>query len=67
MNTTVTSERTYSVSYFRPASKSHYGISIQVHGDRKTKVLHEAKELLIQAELDANQVSKSYEPVVQSG
>jgi hypothetical protein len=28
-------------------------------------VLHEAKELLIQAELDANQVSKSYEPVIK--
>ena len=63
MNTTVTSERTYSISYFRPASKSHYGISVTVKGDKKLKVLREANELLNQAEKDARQIIKNYEPI----
>jgi hypothetical protein len=65
MNTTVTSERTYSISYYRPGTKLHYGVSITVSGDKKAKVIHEAKELLIQAEADTMQVSKNLEPVIK--
>ena len=58
MQTQVTSERTYTVSYYRPGTKDQYGISVQVTGDKKAKVMREAKELLIQAQVDVDEVTK---------
>lgn len=71
MQTNVTSERTYSVSYFKPGTKSHYGISVAVTGDKKAKVIREAKELLLQAEANIKVGEptnlKSDEPVQEEG
>lgn len=46
MQSITNSEKTYKVSYFRVASKSRFGTSIEVVGDSKAKVLREAKEML---------------------
>lgn len=56
MQTQTTSERTYTVTYFKPGSKGHYGVSVSVAGDKKTKVLREAKQMLEQAQRDAKEV-----------
>lgn len=61
MQTQVTSEKNYQVSYFKPGQKNGYGISVSVSGDKKTKVLREAKELLRQAQSDAIEVYNEYD------
>jgi hypothetical protein len=61
MQTNITSERGYSITYFRPQSKNQYGISVAVTGDHKVKVLREAKELLEKSILDAIEIHKRYE------
>ena len=53
MQTNITSERTYTVSYYKPGSKTQYGVSVSVVGDKKAKVLRDAKEMLLQAQKDA--------------
>lgn len=56
MKTVETSERTYTIGYFKPGQKESYGISVSVSGDKKAKALREAKELLIAAQSDALEV-----------
>ena len=56
MQTQVTTERQYTVGYFKPGQKESYGISVSVSGDKKAKALREAKELLITAQADALEV-----------
>jgi len=56
MITHQTSEKTYGVTYFKPGGKGHYGVSVTVSGDKKTKVLREAKAMLEQAQKDAIEV-----------
>ena len=56
MQTQVTTERQYTVGYFKPGQKESYGISVSVSGDKKAKALREAKELLIAAQSDALEV-----------
>jgi hypothetical protein len=54
MQTNVTTERGYTVGYFRGAGKGQLGFTISVVGDHKVKVIREAKELLEQAVKDAS-------------
>ena len=56
MHTQVSTERSYSIGFFKAAGKGGYGISISVAGDKKKKGLAEAKELLEQAQLAASEV-----------
>ena len=60
MQTTVSSEKTYTVGFFKPGQKGAYGISVNVAGDKKTKVLREAKELLEKVQADALAVHTKY-------
>ncbi len=53
MQTQITSERTYTITYYKPGTKDTFGISVTVTGDKKRKVIAEAKELLLQAQKDA--------------
>lgn len=62
MQTQVNSEKTYSVSYFKPGMKSAYGLSVAVSGDKKAKVIREAKEILRQAQADALEVYNEFNP-----
>jgi len=56
MNIQTVSEKRYSVSYFSVASKEKFGISVSVTGDKKAKVLKEAKEMLITAQENLDDV-----------
>jgi len=60
MQTTVSTERGYTVGYFKPGQKGSYGISVNVSGDKKKKVIREAKELLEQVQADALEVHTKY-------
>jgi hypothetical protein len=53
MQTNVTTEKGYSVSYFKPGQKEGYGFSVSATGDKKNKVLKDARELLEQAQATA--------------
>lgn len=55
---TISSERQYTIGYYKPASKIECGVSITVTGDHKTKVIREAKELLGQAIKDAKEFDR---------
>jgi hypothetical protein len=50
MQKTVSTDKCYKVSFFRPGTKGDYGISVEVNGDSKAKVLKEAEALLVDAE-----------------
>ena len=56
MQTTVSTERGYTVGYFKPGTKLGYGISVSVSGDKKNKVIREARELLEQVQDTALEV-----------
>ena len=60
MKTLTTSEKSYTVSYFKPGQKDGYGISVSVTGDQKKKALKEARELLVQAQETAIDVYNQY-------
>jgi len=60
MQIQTTSEKTYTVSYFKPGQKNSYGLSVSVSGDKKKKTLTEAKELLEQAQVDAIEIYTKY-------
>jgi 2'-5' RNA ligase len=55
MQTNITTERGYTIGYYRPASKTQVGITIQVVGDHKSKVVREAQEIMRQATEDAKE------------
>jgi hypothetical protein len=59
MITNVATEKTYSIGYFKSQSKGGYGISINVTGGSKTKVLKEAREMLVQAIKDTDSLTKT--------
>lgn len=65
MKTQVSSERTYTVGYFKPGQRAGYGINVSVSGDQKKKTLREAKELLEAAQFDALEVHDKYFPAVE--
>ena len=54
MQTNITTERGYTIGYFRGASKGQLGFSVSVTGDHKVKVIREVKELLDKAVKDAS-------------
>jgi hypothetical protein len=56
MITNVTTERTYTVGFFKAQGKNTIGVTINVVGNSKMKVLREAKELLEQAIKDSSDV-----------
>ena len=63
METTVTVNKSYSVTIHRQACKERYGVSVNVTGDRLVYVKKQAKELLEQAIIDADAVQAKYEAV----
>lgn len=68
MQQSITSERVYTVGYFKPGQKGAYGLSVSVSGDKKAKVLREAKELLEQAQVTALEVhAKHFKEVPPEG
>jgi len=60
MQTVVTSERQFTIAYHKPRSDTQYGISVTVSGDKKAKVLRDARDLLEQAQKDALEVYKQF-------
>lgn len=58
MLTNITSTKSYTVGYFKAQSKGTLGVSISVSGDKKLKVLREARELLETALKDAAEFDK---------
>ena len=60
MQTNITSERHYTVSYYQPGSRARLGISVSVTGDKKAKVLREARQMLEQVQSDAMEVHKRF-------
>lgn len=62
MITNITNEKSYKISYFKPASKVSYGFSVEVVGDKKSKVIKESKELLAEAE---RMLASKHQPVAK--
>jgi ribosomal protein L7/L12 len=60
MITSVQCEKSYTVTYFAPQSKNSFGISVSVTGDKKLKVIREAKEILNRAMLDSKEIKDKY-------
>jgi hypothetical protein len=58
MRTEVQTERTYTLGYYKMASKDSTGFTITVTGDRKLKVVKEAAELLAIAKAEAAKSDK---------
>jgi len=58
--TITTSERQYTVSYYKPGGKAYYGLNVSVTGDKKAKVLREARQMLEQVQSDAMEVHKRF-------
>ena len=60
MKTQVSTEKTYTLTYYTPATKTKFGVSVSVTGDSKTKVRRESKELLEQAMSDTKEIEQKY-------
>lgn len=60
MQTNITSERTYTVSYYKPGTRNQYGVNVSVTGDKKAKVMRDAREMLEQAQGDAIEVHRQF-------
>jgi hypothetical protein len=66
MITNITTERKYTVSYFKSQAKDSIGVSVSVTHDSKKRAMQDANEMWEQATLFAKEHGKSIDKVVDN-